>query len=851
MSDLLSILGGAGPKLDVVADPSQDAPDAHQFAGELAMATAQLLGAGRGAKGDTHSGDKGASEKDLVTMLESSQGEVAPTGSVAAVPDTPTVDGQLQSHPGGPIDESAPTLEALQPGLGAPQIDGKPIGGGKPSTTLLEGSPQPNAVKIAGGIQTSEITQAGIIQIGADAESVTASSVSATASTESATASTEPARLGGNIPHEASASPLREQTNSIRPLSGPDARVAQVKTMAADLTNGNVQKTESRGAGDATLQVGGRPNASGNDSSLNPGTEQRPAGSEAVLRSNTGATGEAVSGRPLANISNRVGPIVSEEADVSTAANKIDGARNNPESSDVMKADSDPSSEMAAKRNDALRSLQSEENTAGLRSTIRNGQSSSMLEKGASANAKAGDGGFVNSGTGTAQAKSGEGTAAPAVVGAGSVRSASELGVQAKVGPAIGGRILSSQSATPDSVLTSGGGGSSNQAETIALSSQSDPGYAPSAVGKQAPPAPLSAQNDAEQIARPEGQSRLASTDRNSARAGERFTPSPRIEIAASSVADEAPNIDVKAAQVNAQASNAAASAKTDTTANESVSIAMPGGGDSLQGKRFAKGNGALREGIRAETVQVPSNSRESSTVVTPTVDADLKPVEDLGTSEYRPAERESRTSENATQARPQAVPTPEAAMSAADEMSQQSPVSQVAGGSASEFDVGATSESDASNTSPEPALRRAVNALTGERIRGELVRFREVTGESGNVRFEASLRLHPRELGAIKIELQVDGDEMVARIIVESEAARAQLQSDIGQFRESLTEQGINSSRIDVLLAEGESGGENAEFGDEKSDGQTANDKEGKSTDQHHRENRGTAHTGIIDLRA
>ncbi len=62
-------------------------------------------------------------------------------------------------------------------------------------------------------------------------------------------------------------------------------------------------------------------------------------------------------------------------------------------------------------------------------------------------------------------------------------------------------------------------------------------------------------------------------------------------------------------------------------------------------------------------------------------------------------------------------------------------------------------------------------------------------------------LRLNPPELGALKIEVQVQDGSMTARLEAETSAARAAILENLPQLRERLAEQGIRIDRFDVEL--------------------------------------------------
>lgn len=72
-------------------------------------------------------------------------------------------------------------------------------------------------------------------------------------------------------------------------------------------------------------------------------------------------------------------------------------------------------------------------------------------------------------------------------------------------------------------------------------------------------------------------------------------------------------------------------------------------------------------------------------------------------------------------------------------------------------------------------------------------------TGESGRM----ILRLHPAELGAIRIELLVEGDRVKAHLQAQTQQVHEALERNLGQLRQTLAEQGL---KIDQLLVSSDS---------------------------------------------
>ncbi|WP_347245852.1 flagellar hook-length control protein FliK [Thermogutta sp.] len=73
----------------------------------------------------------------------------------------------------------------------------------------------------------------------------------------------------------------------------------------------------------------------------------------------------------------------------------------------------------------------------------------------------------------------------------------------------------------------------------------------------------------------------------------------------------------------------------------------------------------------------------------------------------------------------------------------------------------------------------------------------------------ELRLRLHPPELGALRVELRVEGGALIARLEAESPAARDLLIDNLADLRQRLAEHRVRIERFDVtLMSQSDSGG-------------------------------------------
>jgi flagellar hook-length control protein FliK len=101
-------------------------------------------------------------------------------------------------------------------------------------------------------------------------------------------------------------------------------------------------------------------------------------------------------------------------------------------------------------------------------------------------------------------------------------------------------------------------------------------------------------------------------------------------------------------------------------------------------------------------------------------------------------------------------------------------------------------------------------------------------------------LRLHPPELGGLKLEMRVQDSAIVARMEVDTSEARSLLLENVHLLRERLAEQGIRVEQFDVNLSERQTGNafeESSQYRQQQSEhGRTA------GHDEVDEEDRGTA---------
>jgi flagellar hook-length control protein FliK len=100
---------------------------------------------------------------------------------------------------------------------------------------------------------------------------------------------------------------------------------------------------------------------------------------------------------------------------------------------------------------------------------------------------------------------------------------------------------------------------------------------------------------------------------------------------------------------------------------------------------------------------------------------------------------------------------------------------------------------------------RRPVSEAETARLLGRVARaFTAAQQGDGEIR----LRLSPPELGALRLQIQVNDGALVARMETETSAARTALIDNLPVLRERLAEQGVRIERFDVDLMQRQPGG-------------------------------------------
>lgn len=203
------------------------------------------------------------------------------------------------------------------------------------------------------------------------------------------------------------------------------------------------------------------------------------------------------------------------------------------------------------------------------------------------------------------------------------------------------------------------------------------------------------------------------------------------------------------------------------------------------------KGQGVQRREAKAE-VEVDPNQIDEAQTLEDLAQADDQEV-DLETANASRRVGRSESTRPVEAPEPVNPTTPGQATSAPTANQTQSEVSRL-----SDRLIG-----PARNSGPTPAARTAQQT----RLIGRVARAFEAAQQRGGGPLR--IRLHPRELGALKLELQVEQGVMTAKLEVETQAARTALLDSLPNLRERLDEQGIRVEQFDVGLS---GGGDHAE---------------------------------------
>lgn len=178
----------------------------------------------------------------------------------------------------------------------------------------------------------------------------------------------------------------------------------------------------------------------------------------------------------------------------------------------------------------------------------------------------------------------------------------------------------------------------------------------------------------------------------------------------------------------------------------------------------------------------------------------------------------QSQVTENGRQAQPappNQTPTEESAeelmAKVVDKSSPQGPLAQVAV-NAKQAAAGVVQQHNHMHGQPAPTAT-AVQTITApaavtapfaasQQVADSQIFDQVVTHLSGSVNGESGrmiLRLHPAELGALKIELMIEGDRVRANLHAQTQQVQEVLERNLGQLRHALAEQGLKIDHFQV----------------------------------------------------
>jgi len=124
-------------------------------------------------------------------------------------------------------------------------------------------------------------------------------------------------------------------------------------------------------------------------------------------------------------------------------------------------------------------------------------------------------------------------------------------------------------------------------------------------------------------------------------------------------------------------------------------------------------------------------------------------------------------------------------------------------------FSSQSTKSAGANNTSATDALSlrlpSGLNVATGTVVDQMATHFANTRPlESGTV----NLRLHPQELGELRMEIKVEQDNIKAHIIAQTPQAQEMIDRHLPRLREALAQQGLHLQQIEVTVAGGDQSG-------------------------------------------
>lgn len=129
------------------------------------------------------------------------------------------------------------------------------------------------------------------------------------------------------------------------------------------------------------------------------------------------------------------------------------------------------------------------------------------------------------------------------------------------------------------------------------------------------------------------------------------------------------------------------------------------------------------------------------------------------------------------------------------------------------------------------------------ENLSGDIVRSARIilrANDSGEVR----LSLHPKELGRVRVQLQMQDNVLMGRIVVDNSAVREVFEQNLPQLIRAFQESGWETDSLDVSVSDGESGREHG-----RDNGSGSGSRHAQEMQTEHRDS--VEERGLIDVMA
>ncbi len=150
-----------------------------------------------------------------------------------------------------------------------------------------------------------------------------------------------------------------------------------------------------------------------------------------------------------------------------------------------------------------------------------------------------------------------------------------------------------------------------------------------------------------------------------------------------------------------------------------------------------------------------------------------------------------------------------------------------------------------------EREVATVMRELPVERLAEQTIRFAEGMRRDGSSFYRASLRLSPPELGRLQIEMRLEGDQVWTRFVVESAAARDQIELELSRLKAALSERGLGDARVEVQIGQSGAQDRGGDFESPEDADWAERGERAEESGELLRFSRTGLHDGLIDLRA